>query len=389
MAADTRTRDTETPDVARRRNVYLGIGLAFGLLVAAYFLYQVRGAVFAFLVALLISIILAAPVNWLAHRGLGRGLAALVVFGGLALVLAVAVAALAPVIADQVRQLVETLPTLLQSAQDLLERAQGALGLQLRSTPDPQQLLDSAQSYLSGGTFTTILGAGASAASLLSLTLVVLVSTVFMVVTPRPMVNGFVSFFPAGRRERTREVLNEMYEAVQRWFLGQLADMVLVGILYTIALSVIGVPFALLFGILGGLICFVPFVGPIVSAIPPALVALFDEPVQAPLVLLVYLVIQLLESNVIQPVVMSRAVSLHPVVIVFSILIMGNLFGIVGVVLAVPLVAALQVLVRELWVRRMDEKGIDPNPPEKDQDSSMGRGLDRLRRAAGALFRRS
>jgi predicted PurR-regulated permease PerM len=110
-------------------------------------------------------------------------------------------------------------------------------------------------------------------------------------------------------------------------------------------------------------------------------------------VLLAYAVVQFIEGNVIQPVVMSRAVSLHPTVIVFTLLIMGSLFGFVGLLLAIPLIAALQVLVRELWIERMHSLGTDPDPPKEEaKDASLEtpkQRVARLRRAAEALFRRS
>jgi predicted PurR-regulated permease PerM len=83
-------------------------------------------------------------------------------------------------------------------------------------------------------------------------------------------------------------------------------------------------------------------------------------------VVLAFIIIQQIEGNLLQPIVMSRAVDLHPALVVFAILIMGTLFGLIGVFLAVPLVAAVQVLVRELWVQRMNEIGTDPNPPTRE-----------------------
>jgi predicted PurR-regulated permease PerM len=163
--------------------------------------------------------------------------------------------------------------------------------------------------------------------------------------------------------------------------------MTIIGLLFTIAWSLVGIPFALLLGLLSGLLAFIPVIGPLVSVIPPILLALADEPIKALWVVLVYLVIQSVESHVLHPLVMSRAVSLHPAVIVFVLLIMGTLFGFIGVLLASPLVAALNVLVRELWIKRMDRLGTDPNPPEEESPTKQGTG--RLRRAAEALFHRS
>jgi predicted PurR-regulated permease PerM len=167
--------------------------------------------------------------------------------------------------------------------------------------------------------------------------------------------------------------------------------MTIIGLLFTIGLSIIGVPFALLLGLLSGLLAFVPFVGPLISVIPPVLLALVDDPIKALWVLAAYGVVQFIEGNIVQPVVMSRAVSLHPAVIVFAILIMGTLFGFVGVFFAIPLVAALHVLVSELWIKQMNHLGTDPNPPkdEPEEEETTSQKIGRLRRVAKALSRRS
>ena len=373
---------------AQRRNIYIGIGLAFALFLAVYFVYQVRAVVLVLLLTLLFSVIISRPVDYLARKGLGRGLGTLTVFGTLMLALALGGVALGSVVESQAQQLVEDLPTLLSNAQHFIEGVQSRFGLDI-SLPDSQQLLDSARSFLSGGAFSTFISVGAGVANVVSLAVVVLISTIFAVARPAPLVNGFVVLFPAGRRERVREILEKMYKNVQRWFLGQLASMTIIGLLFTIALFFIGVPFALLLGILSGLLAFIPFVGPAISVIPPILLALAQEPISALWVLLAYAGVQFVEGNIVQPVVMSRVVSLHPVIIVFALLIMGTLFGFIGVLLAIPLVAALHVLVHELWVKRMNELGTDPDPPPKEEPLKMTERVNQLGRAAKDRFRRS
>jgi len=368
--------------------MYAGIGLVFAILLGLYFLYQVRVVVLVFLLTLLVSIIVDGPVSYLARKGLGRGWGTVVVLIGITLVFGLAGLALGSVIENQVQQLIESFPTLLSNAQDLAEEVQSALGLETNIIPSVQQLFTSAQSFLSGDTVSTVLGVGANVANILSLAGVILVATIFAVLQPAPLVNGFVALFPASRRVRVREILDKMYKAIQRWILGQLVSMVVIGVLFTIALFLVGVPFALLLGLLSGLLAFVPFIGPLISIIPPILLALVENPISALFVVLAYLVVQGIESNLIHPVVMSRAVSLHPAVIIFALLTMGTLFGVVGIVLAVPLAAALAVLVRELWIKRMDEQGTDPNPPE-EEESTVEQKIGQLQRAAKALFRRS
>jgi predicted PurR-regulated permease PerM len=377
----------QRPDGASsERMVYVGIGLVVALLLAGYLIYKIAVVVLVLLLTILFSVIISAPVDYLNQRGIGRGWGTFMVFGGLFLVLVIAGAALVPAIEDQATELVETFPALLENAQQIVLRLQSFLGLEASLSLDPQRLLGSARSFLTGGTLTTVASVGASVATVLSFGVVVLIATVYTVAQPAPLVNGFVALFPAARRQRVREILGEMYGAVQRWFLGQLASMIIIGFLCTVALFLIGIPFALLLGILSGLVSFVPYVGPVISVLPPVLLALTVDPIDALWVILAYVIIQAVESNLIQPIVMSRAVSLHPAVVVYAVLVMGTLFGFVGVFLAVPLVAALHVLLRELWIKRMDALGTDPSPPEEEPYEPKRR-MRRLRRAARDLFR--
>jgi predicted PurR-regulated permease PerM len=372
---------------SRERMVYVGIGLIFALLLAFYLVYKIAVVVLVLLITLLFSVIISAPVDYLDHRGIGRGWGTLAVLGALALLFGIFAMALAPVVADQATQLVETFPTLLESAQQIVVRVQNAFGLDTSFRLNPQRLAETARNFLSGGTLTTVASLGASVANVLSFGVVILIATVYTVARPAPLVNGFVALFPADRRQRVREVLGEMYGAVQRWFLGQLTSMTIIGLLFTVAMLVIGIPFALLLGIFAGLISFVPYIGPLISVIPPVLLALTGNPIDAVWVLLAYAVIQAIEGNLVQPIVMSRAISLHPAVLVFALLIMGTLFGFVGVFLAVPLVAVLHVLLRELWIERMDDLGTDPNPPAGPESYEPKPRANRLRRALRNLLR--
>lgn len=370
----------------RNRTIYLAVGLAFGLAVFSYFVYEIRTIVLVLLLTMLFSIIISGPVDYLARRGLPRGLGTLLVLGALAGVLWLAGVAVAPVVERQVQELVDAFPGLLAQAEGLVNRLQSLSGVDLGGAFQPQRLSEAASGVLSSGTFNVVANVGGSIANGLSLALVALIGTIYLVIRPAPLVNGFVAFFPAERRPRVREILKKLYGTVQRWFLGQLTTMVLIGVLSAVAFSIIGVPFAVLLGIFGGLVAFVPFIGPTVAVIPAILLALTVSPVQAIWVLVAYLGIQAVESNVIQPIVMSQAVELHPAVVIFGLLIMGTLFGFVGLLLAVPLVAALQVLTRELWVKRMDEVGTDPAPPEpRKRDRHPTRGLKWVLRVWRAL----
>ncbi len=379
--------DEMAKPAASERTVYVGIGLVFALLVGGYFIYEIGGVVLAFLLSVLFSIIFGAPVNYLARRGLPRAWGVLAIFAALVVVFWLFGLALAPAIAEQSRQLAEDLPVLLQEALALANRVRGFFGLDTPIGPDAESLSNVGRELLTGSAVSTAAGVGITVAAVGSLGLVVAISTIYLIIQPEPWVNGFVSLFPAGWRQRVRELLEMMYHTIQRWFLGQLAAMTFIGVFWAVALSIIGIPFALLLGILSGLISFVPYMGAIVSVVIPVVLALSSDPITAVWVVVAFVVIQQLEGNVLQPIVMSQAVNLHPALVVFALVVMGTLFGLVGIVLAVPLAAALQVLVRELWVKRMDRMGNDPNPPaqepkKRDPPGFLGRAVRALRRSS-------
>jgi predicted PurR-regulated permease PerM len=360
---------------------YTVIGLVFALLIGGYFVYRISGVVLAFLLTILLSIILSAPVNYLARRGIPRTWGVLAVLTVLVGVLWLFGLAIVPAVEAQSRQFAEAFPTLLDEALALVNQAQSFFGLGTQIGLNPESFSNVGREVLTGSTVSTAAGVGLTVATALSLGVVVCISTIYLVIRPAPWVDGFVSLFPAGWRPRTREVLGAMYQTVQRWFLGQLAAMTFIAVFWAISLSIIGVPFALLIGIFSGLISFIPYLGATISVVIPILLALISDPFTVVWVILAFIIIQQIEGNLLQPIVMSRAVDLHPALVVFAILIMGTLFGLVGVFLAVPLVAALQVLVRELWVQRMDQIGTDPNPPTREPPSrNLPRPMARIMR---------
>ena len=355
--------------VASGRTAYTVIGLVFALLLGGYFAYRTSGAILAFLLTILLSIILSAPVNYLARRGVPRTWGVMAVIAAIGGVFWLLGLALVPAVEMQSREFAEAFPTLLDEALALANQAQSFFGLGTQIGLNPESFSGLGREVLTGSAVSTAAGVGLTAATVVSLAVVVFISTIYLVIRPEPWVNGFVSLFPAGWRQRTREVLQTLYHTVQRWFLGQLAAMTFIGVFWAISLSLIGVPFALLIGIFSGLISFIPYLGALISIAVPVLLALISDPFTVVWVILAFVIIQQIEGNILQPIVMSRAVDLHPALVVFAILVMGTLFGLIGVFLAVPLVATLQVLVRELWVQRMDQIGTDPNPPTKKEPS--------------------
>ncbi len=369
------------------RKAYATIGLALAFLLGVYFVYPIRVVVLVFLLTLLLSTIMSAPVNYLARQGMPRVWGTLAVFVGLLLGLHLMVEFVIAPLLDQTQRLLADFPALLAEVRNFINWLEQTTRLDLAGPLYAERLLEAAQDRISGLSVGTVASAGYSIANIVYLVVVVLLTSVYVVLQPAPLVRGFVSLFPAGRRQQVREMLHKMYWNVQRWLLGQFADKMIVGLLIGLGLWVVGIPFSLLLGILTGLLGLIPYVGIIVSLVPPVLLALASNPMDVLWVMVVYLLVLQLEADLIYPIVMSRAVSLHPAAIIFGLFVMGVFFGFVGLLLAVPLVAALQVMIRELWTTRMDQLGTDPNPPPEREEEPGRPKTGRLQQLLNALRR--
>jgi predicted PurR-regulated permease PerM len=369
------------------RKAYATIGLALTFLLGVYFVYPIRVVVLVLLLTLLLATIMSAPVNYLARQGMPRVWGTLAVFVGLLLGLQLVVEVVIAPLLDQTQRLLADFPALLAEVRNLVNRLEQTTRLDLAEPLYAERLLEAAQDRVSGLSVETVASAGYSIANRVYLVVVILLTSVYAVLQPAPLVRGFVSLFPAGRRQQVREMLNKMYWNVQRWVLGQFADKMIVGLLIGLGLWVVGIPFALLLGILTGLLGLIPYIGIVVSLVPPVLLALASNPMDVLWVMVVYLLVLQLEADLIYPVVMSRAVALHPAAVIFGLFVMSVFFGFVGLLLAVPLVAALQVVLRELWTTRMDQLGTDPNPPPEKKEEPARPKVGRLQRLLNVLRR--
>ncbi len=129
---------------------------------------------------------------------------------------------------------------------------------------------------------------------------------------------------------------------------GQLFLGVIVGVLVYIGLSLLGIRFALLLAIIAGILELVPYIGPVLSAIPAVILAFFQAPILALWILILYIVVQQLENYLLVPVIMKKVVGLNPVVVIIALLIGGKLLGILGIILAVPAAAVLAEFFKDI-----------------------------------------
>lgn len=180
---------------------------------------------------------------------------------------------------------------------------------------------------------------------------------VFLVVAPGSYVEGMLRLVPERGRGRLRDALYEAGGTLKRWIGGMSLSMLIIFVATTAGLYVLGVPAALVLGLIAGVLVFIPFIGPTLSAIPAIAMGLTVSPTTALWVALLYLGVQLLESNLLTPIVMKEAVELQPAAILLFQMAMGVLFGFLGLFLAVPLFAVIRTLVIRLYIERMEQPG--------------------------------
>lgn len=211
----------------------------------------------------------------------------------------------------------------------------------LESGADPE-----AVGKVAKGTFTVFGG--------LADVVLVLFLAAYFAADPRSYRRGLLHLLPQSVRERAGQALDASGIALKKWLIGQLAAMVAVGVLTGIGLVLLGVPLAIPLAILMMLLDFVPVIGPFVAAIPGVLIAFSKSPELALYAALVYLGVQFVEGNIVMPLAQKWAVSVPPALSLLGIVAFGLVFGVIGVLFAMPLLVVTMVLVQKLYIERLD-----------------------------------
>jgi predicted PurR-regulated permease PerM len=184
----------------------------------------------------------------------------------------------------------------------------------------------------------------------------VLIMGVYLALRPAIYREGFIVLAPPVHRELVRDILGDLGRTLRAWIVGQILAMMVLGIFTWIGLEILQVPYALAFGVFSGVAAIVPFFGTLVSTLLPALFVIstggFTHFIA---VALLGVVVHIIEANVVAPMIMERQVHLPPVLSILSVLIMGHLLHIVGLLVAVPVLTTVMVITRRVYVHRVLE----------------------------------
>src|SRR4051794_24179800 len=354
------------PASATRASDAVRAVLLAAALVAGWTLFHQLATLFVLLIiALVLALPLEASATRLQRRGVPRPIGALlalvVILGSVGVVLAVAI----PPFITELQRFADELPQLVDQLRAQLGEAVGAkpghTGQSLQRSL--QNVLDDPQGLLG-----PIAQIGLGVAGAVATIVVVIMAAFYVAVNPQPLIDGVLRLFPPERREWVAEGMTDIRGAWIGWLYGVAIDMLVTGVLLYLGLTLVGLDFALVFAVLSALFVVIPYFGSVAAGIPLVLFALAERgPTTALLALGVYIVVQQVEGNVIIPLVMSRTVKLHPAVVLVGVVLVGELLGFIGLIVAVPIISATIIVVRELWVRRLEGDVPAASPPPADE----------------------
>jgi predicted PurR-regulated permease PerM len=347
---------TRTPFDPRwpTRRIFGAAFTAGTAVVLAYVVLQAIGGVAGELILIVLALVFALGldpvVSWLERHGWRRrwGVAAVTI--GFLLIVVGVFAVIIPPIVSQVEQLSRALPGLVQELQDK--------STSLGRLNDRYHVLDSVKSSLSGGggglPLGGVLNIGLAVFGTLTATITVLVLTVYFLANLPAIRRVAYRMFPASRRDRARALGDEISARVGGYVLGNLLTSVIAGLGTFVFLEIVHVPYAVALGVLVAVLDLIPVVGSTIGGILVTLVALSVSTTVAIASLAFYIAYRLLEDYLLVPRVMNRAVDVPPVLTIIALIIGGSLLGIVGAFLAIPAVAAVQLIVMNVVWPRLD-----------------------------------
>jgi len=244
----------------------------------------------------------------------------------------------------------EMLPGALRSVEGFLDEyglGDRARELVASGTSDVSQLVSRAGGYA--------IAAGSGLADFV----LVLVAAIFLASDPGVYRRGLLMLLPGKAEPPVSAALDDARSGLSGWMLGQLVSSLVVGVLTWIGLLVLGVPASGGLAIIAGLLDVIPMIGPVIAGVPAVLLAFTVSPTAALWTVILFLLIQQLQGNFLQPMIQKHSVDVPPALLLFALVAFGLLFGFLGVVLAAPLTVVVFVMVRRLYVQTILGKSID------------------------------
>ena len=353
------------------RTVAIALLTTAAVLSALFLLWQIRTFIGWFVIALFLAAVLNPAINWLQHqhRLIKRPLAIGLTYLGLVVALIFVVGIFLPVLVDQINGLTKFVTTAANAPEGPTEYIKGLAqenglgGLFERFSDQLKDLRDELGALLRN-LFSSTGAIAISAAGFVAALATVLTLTFFLLLGSERYVNASVGLFPEAHQPLVRRILGQSAGAISGYITGNLAISVICGVTTFVVLLILGMPYAAPLALLVAVLDLVPLVGATLGGALLVIVGLFVEPWKAVVLLVFVLVYQQVESNFLQPIVYSKAVQLNGLVILIALLVGGQLLGIPGALLAIPVAEIIRILVTELLAyRRTKQEANEANEP--------------------------
>lgn len=325
--------------------------------------YTVADVLLLLFIAVLVSLYLGSVTNFLVARlPVPRALAFTVaIFGTLGAMYGLG-ALLVPPVVEQTQQLLSVLPNYITAWQEALGRLARRFPTMLGGAADPQaELVNAIVAQVEGfaaKAVPTALNLGHQVVNVVS----ILVMGIYMALYPGLYREWLIALFPPLHRDTVRDVMGDIGTTLRAWIVAQLLAMTVLAALTALGLYLLQVPYWLTFGIFVGAVVVVPFFGTLVGTLLPALFVLGGEGFGGVgpgghflLVVLLGVVVHIIEGNFVLPLITAKRVEIPPVMSMMSVLIVAKLFGVFGVIVAVPMAAVVMVLIRRVVIHRLYE----------------------------------
>jgi predicted PurR-regulated permease PerM len=291
-------------------------------------------------------------------RGVSTAILAVAVLAGLALSFWFGITLLVA----QIRAFTADMPAIVAGMEEWESWLEAQTGLDLELMGPRIQAM--ARDLFGGVEGTAVVAGAFGVLEIVAVSVLVLVGAFFLVAKPNEqLLVPLLRAVPRDRRKAYRRMLTLLGERLSAWLWGTMVSMIIIGTLAVIAFYFIGAPYPILLGVLVGVTDIIPLVGPWIGGIIAVLVTLILQPGLAIWVAVAVLVIQEVEGNLVRPMVMSEAAKLHPFVTLLALLLFASMFGLLGAILALPLLLALVTVVQVLWVEETLHSGEDEVEP--------------------------
>jgi predicted PurR-regulated permease PerM len=325
-------------------------GIVFGVLIALRFLWIAQSIFIVAFLGVLLGLAMTRAVDSLERARIRRGFGAVLVMLMFVGALASIFAFIGPSIREQTHVLERELPKAMLSVEAWVNRTPIKALVASEGQPQRGGLTDRVTRELRNATkflfpiVSTFLGAVGGV-------IIVLFMAMYIAAEPGLYREGVLHLVPHRHRSRAEEWLSILRDTLRQWLLARLIAMLLIGLITAAGLTALGVKGAGALAVVAGLMEFVPFFGPVVSAIPAIGVALVDSPEKALWVIGLYIVIQQLEGNVITPLLLEKRLDVPPALTVLTVAALGIVFGVLGMLIAEPLLAVVLVTTKMLYVQ--------------------------------------